>query len=174
MKITLVVVSIWLLVPGCGSRQERIEAEPEAVKAAPAEVDPAPAEQLTASKEEEHEASARAQVVDFLADVRDEKYEQAYEASSFVLKKVYSMDQFLMIAGKLQMEEMPCITDDDVAAMEPTSGHVGIGPKDISVDGFLIRYGCTPGGEKDRFLIIYLDWNGSWTPPGGVASLYWK
>jgi hypothetical protein len=49
---------------------------------------------------------------------------------------------------------------------------VGLGPKDITVDGFLVRYSCEQ--DDDRVLIIYLDWSRPISPPGGVASVYWK
>lgn len=164
----LLVLCLVLLGQGCGAKQDRIEAAAEPQEAAPEE-------ETTPPTDEEQEARAMVQVEAFLDDVRDERYEQAYEASSFVLKEVYSFDQFLMLAGKLQMEEMPCITDGDIAAMERTTGNVGIGPKDVEVEGFLIRYGCTQEGEKDsRVLFIYLDWSGGWSEPGGVASVWWK
>jgi hypothetical protein len=110
-------------------------------------------------------------VTTFLSLVREESYQEAYDGSSYILREAYTYEQFLMVAGKLQMEEMPCFGDAEVQAMEPTSGHVGIGPKDISVKGFLVRYSCD---DQDRVLIILLDWSGIVGQPSGVASLYWK
>jgi hypothetical protein len=66
---------------------------------------------------------------------------------------------------------MGCIGAEDIEAMEPTTGNVGIGAEDIVVRGFAVRYGC--GQERDRTLVIFLDWSGE-AQPGGVASFYWK
>jgi hypothetical protein len=165
MKMHVMLVALAILHQGCGPKQEPVE------QARVPETSPAPVEEPPPPAEPEPEEAARAQVVDFLDAVRAEKYEQAYETSSYVMKEVYTFDQFLMIAGKLEMEEMPCITDENVSAMERTTGHVGIGPKDIEVHGFLIRYACE---DEARILFVLLDWGGQWLPPGGVASVWWK
>ena len=173
MSAHVACLTITMLCLGCGPKQKPVETEPVKEEPATEEVEPEPEEEAPPKPktEEEQAEIARGQVVTFLDSVRAEKYEQAYEDCSWVLKKVYTYDQFLMIAGKLEMEELPCITIKDIEAMEQTTGHVGIGPKDIEVAGFLIRYEC--GGEK-RILFIYLDWGGQWDPPGGVASVWWR
>ena len=169
MRLGVVCLAIGMM-GGCGSKQGKVETEPETVEQV-VEAKSEPVEPVKPPTEEEQAERARQQVLDFLDAVRSERYEEAYEASSFMLKNVYTFDQFLMIAGKLEMEEMPCIADEDVAAMEQTSGNVGIGPKDVDVEGFLIRYSCD---GQDRILFIYLDWGGEWTSPGGVASIWWR
>lgn len=166
-RIALLIV-ILAIGTRCGSRhKETTQSPPEPP---PPEASPGQASNL--SPEEQNEAEARAIVKEFLGHVRQERYEEAYESASYIMKKSYTYDQFLMVAGKLEMEELDCITDEDIDAMEPTSGHVGLGPKDIVVEGFLVRYSCEDG--PDRLLIIYLDWGRSIAPPGGVASMYWK
>jgi len=123
--------------------------------------------------EQDHEQVARNQVTGFLSLVREERYLEAWKSVSWMMKESYDWEDFLAVAGKLQMEEMPCIDEEDVEAMEPTEGHVGIGPKDLEVSGFLVRYACEDGEE--RILILYLDWSrGGISPPGGVASFWWK
>jgi hypothetical protein len=169
MRMHVACLVLALLAQGCGPKQKPVETEP--VQATPDGAAPAAQETPAPPTEEDQEATARTQVADFLDAVRTEKYEQAYEEGSFLLRDVYSFDQFLMIAGKLQMEEMPCISEENVSAMERTTGHVGIGPKDVEVHGFLIRYAC---GDEARILFVLLDWGGEWTPPGGVASVWWK
>ncbi len=119
-----------------------------------------------------NEAAARGQVRAFLHNVRIEDYRKAYDGCSPILKDSYTYDQFLMVAGKLQMEELPCILEDDIDAMIPTKGPVGLGPEDVEVPGFRILYACEGDGQ-DRALVVYLDWDLLHLEPSrGVASFF--
>lgn len=131
-----------------------------------------PAVEPPADPLEQNVKLAREQVEIFIENVRIEEYQEAYDACSYILKQSYSYQQFLMAAGKLQMEELPCVTDEDVRDMEPVEGHVGLGPKDILVSGFLVTYRC-PGDQQDRALTVYLDFPPNHiVAPLGVASFF--
>lgn len=164
-----VVASMFLLLAldacGCGGKRVEPVVDPGEKAAPPAPIQPT-------DEPADPEAAARQTVTAFLGLIRQERYEEAYESTSHIMKQSYDYDTFLKVAGKLEMEELPCITDRDIEEMEPTSGHVGLGPKDVVVEGFLIRYGC--GEDRDRVLVVFLDWSRMMTPPGGVASMYWK
>jgi hypothetical protein len=113
-------------------------------------------------------------VVRFLEDVRAERYEQAYATSSPILTGSYTYQQFLMTAGKLQMEELPCVDEEDIEAMELVEGHVGLGPKDVVVSGFRIFYTCE-GDDEPRTITVYLDMAPTHlAPPAGVASFFFQ
>ena len=89
---------------GCGGKRAEPVVEPGG-QAAP----PAPVEEPA-----DPGAEARRMVEEFLGLIRQEKYAEAYESTSHIMKQSYDYDTFLKVAGKFEMEELPCISDQDI------------------------------------------------------------